>query len=85
MSHNTPRPNAHTTSRAVFHSALGSENTLSMTFPENSLVSVRFRPSGEFDLWITVESPDGQNLQFVRRDVARSAFKLVDSAVNGDA
>ncbi|WP_121866518.1 hypothetical protein [Glutamicibacter nicotianae] len=85
MSHNTPRTNARTTSRAVFHSAPGSENTLSKTFPENSLVCVRFRPSGEFDLWITVENPGSKDLQFVRRDVPRSAFELIDSAVNEDA
>lgn len=85
MSNSTPRTNARTTGRAVFQSAPGSERTLSMTFPENSLVSVRFRPSGEYDLWITVENPDGEDLQFVRRDVPRSAFELIHSAVSNDA
>ena len=85
MSHNTPRPNALTTCQAVFRPAPGSENKSSMTFTENSRASVRFRTSGEFDLWITVENPGGNDLQFVRRDVPRSAFKLIDSAVNKDA
>lgn len=85
MSHSTPRPNALTTCKAVLESAPGIESHISMTFPENSRAWVRFRPSEEFDLWITVKNPDGQDLQFVRRDVPRSVFQLVDSAVNEDA
>lgn len=77
MSNTTLRTNARTTGKAVFHTAPGTAPAQSFTFPENTAVQVRFRPSGEFDLWLTVENDHGPNLTFVRRDVPRSAFELI--------
>lgn len=82
MSNNTLRTNARTTSKAVFNLVRGTAPVQSLTFPKNTAVQVRFRTSGEFDLWLAVENDHGPDLMFVRRDVPRNAFELVDSEVS---
>jgi len=85
MPNNTPRTNARTTGESLFQPAPGSSDSHTKTILPNTPVTVFFRPSGEFDLLATVKNPTGDISQYVRRDVPRSAFELIDSAVNEDA